>query len=254
MIDLHTHILPGIDDGPQSVEEALDVAASAAANGVSTVVATPHHRNGAFTNPGDAILPLVHSFNQELKAKGVPLTVLAGQENRIHGDLLDELRDGTAITLHHSRYVFIEFPSVEVPAYAKQLFFDIQMEGYVPIIVHPERNKTFVEQPEKLYQFVKNGALTQITARSILNRSSKRVRRFTEQLITHHLTHFMSSDAHNAGSRPFDLKRGYDVVADEIGAHYMETFQLNAARILENKSVLVDRPERIKKKRIMGLF
>ncbi|WP_240377994.1 tyrosine-protein phosphatase [Bacillus piscicola] len=253
MIDIHTHILPGIDDGPETEEEAVKLAEAAAANGIRTVIATPHHRNGAFTNPGGAVTALAHSFNKTLEQLGVPLHVLAGQEIRIHGEFLEELRTGDAIGLNESRYVFVEFSSVEVPAYARHLFYDVQMEGYVPIIVHPERNKTFVERPDELYRFVKNGALTQITSHCLTGRASKKTNQFAKRLLEHHLTHFIASDAHNTRARSFNLREAYAALTDEFGASYTNLFQTNATRLVENKPVVAEPPERIRKK-FLGLF
>ncbi|SDI94398.1 tyrosine-protein phosphatase [Alteribacillus bidgolensis] len=254
MIDIHTHILPGIDDGPKTMEDSIALAKQAEAEGIHTMVATPHHQNGAFTNNGEDIRALVHYFNQVLKDNNVDLTVLSGQEIRMYGELLDDLNQGTAISVNDSRYVLVELSSVQVPRYTSQLFYDMQINGYVPVIVHPERNQTFKEKPEELYQLVKNGALTQVTAHCFTNRMNKKTRQFAEQLVTHNMAHIISSDAHNTDKRTFDLAFAYHRIEKKLGFDYLYILKENAERIITNQNVIIDPPERIKKKKFLGMF
>ncbi|MFB5662697.1 tyrosine-protein phosphatase [Alteribacillus sp. HJP-4] len=254
MIDIHTHILPGVDDGPQTMEESIALAKAAEEEGIHTIVATPHHRNGAFDNPGATVTSLVQYINESLKELHINVTVLPGQENRINGDLIEELENGTAISVNNSRYVLVEFSSVHIPNYTKQLFFDLQLHGYTPVIVHPERNQTFLERPDELYHLVKAGAITQITAHCLTGRIDKKTSQFARQLVEHNLTHVISSDAHNVEWRPFDLNEAYQILKNEFGSDVSHTFHTNAKCIVENKNVLIDPPQHIKKKKFLWLF
>ncbi|SDH27172.1 protein-tyrosine phosphatase [Alteribacillus persepolensis] len=254
MIDLHSHILPAVDDGPATDEDSLALARAAVEKGIHTVAATPHHRNGAFVNRGDEIAVMVHDFNRMLAAENIPLTVVSGQENRVHSYLAEELQKGDAIPINHSRYVLIEFPSVEVPPYTQQLFFDLQTQGYIPVIVHPERNKTFVEKADVLYHLVKNGALTQVTAHCFSARADKRTKQFAEGLVTRHLAHIIASDAHNTHTRPFNIHEAYRVLEKDIGIEYVEMLKQNAADIVNNKQLRMESPEPLKKRKFLGLF
>lgn len=255
MIDLHSHILPGIDDGAGTIQDSIEMGRAAQMNGIHTVVATPHHKNGAWDNSGEDIPHLVDYVNESLKSARIDVKVLPGQENRINGELVDDLKKGISIGLNHSRYVFVEFSSAQVPRYAKQLMFELQVEGYVPVIVHPERTKAFREQPDLLHEFVKNGALTQVTAHCFTGKMNKSIKQFAEDMVTHNLTHVVSTDAHNIDMRPFDLREAYDYIDHHLGPEYVDTFLDNAERIIENRDPLLDEPLKIRhKKKFLGLF
>ncbi|MFB4163873.1 tyrosine-protein phosphatase [Alteribacillus sp. JSM 102045] len=254
MIDLHCHILPGIDDGPKTIEESMELARAAEADGIHTLIATPHHRNGAYDNPGDTIPHLVDYVNRVIKNSQIDVTVLPGQENRITGELLEELQQGTAIPLNHSRYVFVEFSSVQVPQYTSRLFFDMQVEGYVPIIVHPERNQTFLEHPNKLYELIKGGALTQVTAHCFTKKAPKKARQFAELLLDHQMLHLVATDAHDVKNRPFDLSKAYRFMESKQGEEEIFYLMDNAQRIAENEDIYPEPPERVKKKKFLGIF
>jgi protein-tyrosine phosphatase len=128
------------------------------------------------------------------------------------------------------------------------------MKGYTPIIAHPERNKVFAEKPELLYELVKNGVLTQVTAASVTGHLGKKVKRFTEQLIEANLTHFIASDAHNQFDRPFRLREAYSVVEDVFGIDKVYQYQENGELLLGNHHVQVMPPEPVKKRKRLYFF
>ena len=179
MIDLHCHILPGIDDGAQTVTDSLAMAKQAVSEGIHTIVATPHHQNGKYVNEHDSIIYQVGQLNDELKQNEIPLKILPGQEVRLYGDLLEDYEAGKIVTLNETnKYILIEFPSNHVPRYAEQLLYELRVKGMIPIIVHPERNAELIERPDKLYDLVSKGALTQVTAGSLLGKFGKKSKNF----------------------------------------------------------------------------
>jgi len=224
MIDIHSHILPGVDDGAKTEADSLDMAKEAVRQGVTAIIATPHHRNGKYDNARDEILTHTEILNKLFEKEDVPLTVLPGQETRLHGDMVEELKEGIMQPLNDTKYVFVEFPSQNVPRYAKQMLFDIQVAGYTPIIVHPERNHELLEHPGKLYEFVRDGALTQITAASLTGKFGKNIQKFTNQIINANLTHFIASDAHNTKSRGFYLEEALDELSNQYGNDMLYLF------------------------------
>ncbi|WPZ18255.1 CpsB/CapC family capsule biosynthesis tyrosine phosphatase [Geobacillus subterraneus] len=254
MIDIHTHILPGIDDGAATVEDAIAMAQAAVKEGITTIIATPHHQNGNYDNPKPSILALAAELNDELKRRDIALTVLPGQEVRLHGDLLDGLARHEVMTLADTPYILIEFPPDHVPKYAEQLLFDVQLKGLMPIIAHPERNAEIIENPERLYQLVKRGAFAQLTASSVTGQFGKKIKTFSFQLIEANLAHFIASDAHNIKTRPFRLRQAYDAIRNEYGANMVYYFQENAELLIRGQAVFRDEPERVKKKKFLGLF
>lgn len=254
MIDIHCHILPGMDDGAATIEDSLEMARAAVKEGITTIIATPHHKNNQYINPKSTILTKVNDLNTVLKQENIPLTILPGQEVRIYGEVLEDYYKEEILTLNHTKYLFIEFPSSSVPRYAERLLYEIQTEGIIPIIVHPERNKELQEKPDLLYQFVKNGALTQVTASSVAGYFGKNVKKFSEQLIESNLTHFLASDAHNVHNRSFKMMEGLDVVEENFGVDYVYLFKENAELLLEDRNVIKEVPERIQRKKFLGIF
>lgn len=255
MIDIHCHILPGVDDGAKHMEESLSMARAAVKNGIHTIIATPHHKNGIYNNPRKSVLADLKLLNKRIEEENIPLSIVPGQEVRIYGEVIEGIEQEEILTVNEtSRYVLIELPANDVPLYTRQLLFDIQMNDYVPIIVHPERNTVLREQPSKLYEFVKNGALTQITAGSLIGKFGTKIESFTKELIEHNLTHFVASDAHNLRSRPFNMKEATQEIKKRYGDHTLDTFMDNAQSLIDDKPIFIDEPHRIKRKRFLGLF
>ncbi|WLR49118.1 tyrosine protein phosphatase [Halobacillus litoralis] len=177
MIDLNSHILPGLDDGPQTMDESIEMAKAAVEQGIDTMVATPYHLHRKYNNPKSLILQKTAQLNDELFKQGIDLTVLPGQEIKVNGDM-ETLKDEVLPINQNSGYVFLELPNHDLPHYTNQVMYDIQMLGYKPVLVHPERNKTLREQPNELYNFVRNGAITLVSAASIagkLGRGSPKI-------------------------------------------------------------------------------
>ncbi|WP_077623345.1 tyrosine-protein phosphatase [Sediminibacillus massiliensis] len=255
MIDIHCHILPGVDDGAKTLEDSLDMANEAVSQGIHTIIATPHHLNGKYDNYKQEIIEQVDLLNDRIQAENIPLTILPGQETRINGEMINLLEEGDLLPLNQtSGYLFVELPSNHVPRYTKQLLFDLQVQGYKPIIVHPERNKELIQSPDQLYEFVNNGTLTQITAASVVGKFGKEIRKFSHQLIESNLTHFISSDAHNTTTRGFCMQDAMNEIQTSYGYSMTYFLMENAQLLLEGETVVGDVPERIKKKKFLGLF
>jgi protein-tyrosine phosphatase len=254
MIDIHCHILPGVDDGAKSIEESMEMAKQAVLDGIHTIVATPHH-NEKYSNEKAFILKQVENLNALLQQQNIPLTILPGQEPRIDGDMIQQLDNGQLMTLtNNSKYLFVELPSNHVPRYTEKLLYDIQLKGITPIIVHPERNQEIIENPELLYQLVKKGAITQLTASSVAGDLGKKIKKFCMQLVESNLTHLIASDAHNCDTRKFRLTQAYSELERKFGIQATYLFKENAELLISNKTVYKEVPERVKKSKLLGLF
>lgn len=255
MIDIHCHILPYIDDGAKHMEESIEMARAAISEGIHTIIATPHHWNGTCYNPKRDILKAVKTLNERLEVEEIPVTILPGQETRINGEMLEALKRGELLPLNEtSGYLFVELPSNHVPRYTKQLMFDLQVQGIKPIIVHPERNKEIIENPDLLFEIVRDGTLTQLTAGSIAGRFGKKIKKFSIQLIEANLAHFIASDAHNIKTRPFAMQEAFKVISSEFGTSYMYWFMENSQSILNGELVVGDIPEKVSTKKFLGIF
>jgi protein-tyrosine phosphatase len=254
MIDLHCHILPGVDDGAQSLSDSIEMARKAVEQGIKRIVATPHHRNNNYENPKSSIIDRVLDLNQVLREEKIELEVLPGQEVRIHGEMIEGFEAGEILPVNHTPYLLVEFPSNHVPRYTEKLFYDLQMKGLIPVIVHPERNQELIERPELLYQLVKKGVLTQITAASVCGNFGKKIKNFSLQLIEANLTHLIASDAHNITRRGFKMREAFGTIQQMYGNEMVYFFEDNASLLIEGKYVYKEEPERIKKKKLFFLF
>ncbi|MBU9713497.1 tyrosine-protein phosphatase [Evansella tamaricis] len=255
MIDLHCHILPRMDDGAQTTEDMVQMARAALEDGITTIVATPHHKNGRYVNKKQDIYKAVDQANIILQQKKLDITILAGQECRLYGELIEDYHRGDILPLNTSNYLFVELPSGEVPMYTADLLYNIQLAGLVPVIVHPERNRVLIEHPGKLYDLVKNGALTQVTAASITGHFGKKIKAFSEEIIDSNLAHFIASDAHNITNRSFQLKKAYETINKEFGESFVYFYMENAELLIDNKHVMVEQPNTIRRrKKLFGLF
>jgi len=254
MIDLHCHILSGIDDGAQTDNDSLDMAKLAVQEGITTIIATPHHNNGRYENPKQNILVKVAELNKRLQAEKIHLNILPGQEPAITGELAEDFDNGQVMTLNGTNYLFVELPSDHVPRYAEKLLFELQLKGLVPVIVHPERNREIHERPELLYKLVEKGALAQLTAGSVVGSFGKKIKSFSEQLIEANLVHFIASDAHNVTSRAFRLGQAYDLIEKQYGIDMVYLFQENAELLVEGMNVFKEMPQRVKRKKFLGIF
>lgn len=255
MIDIHSHILPGVDDGAKHITESIAMAKLAASEGIQTIIATPHHKNGYFENEKFEIIEKVAELNDALKSESIDLEVLSGQETRIYGDLLADYQEDRILSLNDGgRYVFIELPSDHVPAYTEPLLYELQMKGLVPIIVHPERNLEFLETPNHLYKLVKHGALTQITAKSIVGGFGKKTKKFAFQLIEKNLTHYIASDAHNTKSRAFHMTEAFTEIENKFGVDMRYLFMDNAELLVQGKLAYKEMPQKIESRKFLGIF
>lgn len=254
LIDIHSHILPGIDDGPQSNALFLKMAEMAAQSGIAHLYATPHHLNRNFENTKSKIIAQVKIANEQLAEKNIPLVIHLGQEVRIPHDFFRSLNSDELLTYDNKgMYMLIELPSRDVSTYTFEIIYELLVIGITPIIAHPERNLELLANPDLLYEFVDEGALTQITAGSILGHFGRRVKSYAGQIIEHHLAHFIASDAHNTTSRGFYLQEAYERIRGKYGNRFVEYFETNAEFLLQCRNI--EKLEAIPlRKKIMGIF
>ncbi|WP_429369544.1 tyrosine-protein phosphatase [Paenibacillus sp. DS2015] len=235
MIDIHTHILPGVDDGAQCWEDTLDLARAAVLEGITTMIATPHHANGAYINRADEVVEHARHINERLVTEGVPLTIATGQEIRVHDDLLDAWSRKELLSLADSHYVLIELPSSRIPKDMDELLHELNIMRVKPIIAHPERNAEIVKHPERLAELIERGAWAQVTTHSLLGGFGRRIEKAAWSLCRSGLIHIVSSDAHHVERRGFRLRQAYDVIRERMGEPWENYFLNNAQCVIEDK-------------------
>jgi protein-tyrosine phosphatase len=217
LVDIHCHLLPGIDDGAPDLDAALTMARLLAADGVRTVIATPHQL-GAFTgNRGDFVRERVRQLQAELEYAGVPLEVLPGGDVRIEGDLPRRLATGDALTLgDHGRHVLLELPH-ELYFPLDGLLRELASRGVVGVLSHPERNAGLVAKPQAAAELVDGGCLMQVTAGSFLGGFGPTAQNMAEWMLAEGLVHFVATDAHGPKSRRPRLRQAFTRVAELAG-------------------------------------
>ncbi len=223
MIDLHAHILPGLDDGARDLEEALEMCRIAWDDGITAIVATPHSGNGVYENGRQSILPAVKQLKACLVQQNIPIEVLPGADVYIRHDLVELLRVGAAITVNvNGRYVLVEFPHhIMLPRYIEWLF-KIRLQGITPIFTHPERHTAIQKDIDPVRQWVSGGGLVQITAMSFTGDFGPEAARCAKQLVRNRLVHAIASDAHSKDRRPPLLSHALRAAKGIVDAGYAE--------------------------------
>lgn len=217
MLDLHCHILPGVDDGAQTIDDSIKMAKKAVKQGITHILCTPHH-NRHYQNPKDEVIPAVEELQAVFDDKGIPLTLFEGQEVRIHDQLVQEIKEDRILFADvYDQYVLIEFPTAEIPHYAETVLYDLRQMDKIPIIVHPERNLGFQEEPNQLLNFLNMGCLAQLTAPSIVGVFGKTVQKLSHQLVENGLVQMVASDAHRLKQRDFYLKEASEYIVKHFG-------------------------------------
>ncbi|MFF2459544.1 tyrosine-protein phosphatase [Peribacillus simplex] len=254
MIDIHCHILPGVDDGSADMNESMNMARKAVESGITHLFATPHHLNEKYVNIKSGIIDCARSLNESLKQNNIPLTIHLGQEVRIHRDIFNSLEKEEILTLDdNGTFLLLELPSGRVPTYTQEVIYELLLKGITPIIVHPERNKELISNHQLLFELIQEGALTQLTSGSIIGNFGKSIQSFSKKIIEHNLAHFIATDAHNIGSRGFTLQHAYETITKSYGIQRTFYFKENADQLLKNQSPAVEKPVPFKRK-IFGIF
>lgn len=217
MIDLHCHILPGVDDGAVDIEVAIEMASMAVADGITTTACTPHIMPGVYDNAPSVIRARIDALRKALAEADVPLELVVGSDAHIRPDFTSALDHGKILTLNDSRYVLFEPPHHVAPPRLEECLFGIQMAGYVPILTHPERLSWIETRYPLLTHLAKSGIWMQITGGSLTGHFGKRPKYWAERLLGEGLVYILASDAHNCTSRPPLLSQAHELAVEMVG-------------------------------------
>ncbi|NPV27278.1 MAG: hypothetical protein HPY81_07535 [Firmicutes bacterium] len=246
MIDLHAHILPGLDDGAADWEEAVEMARLAVASGTTGMFATPHWLEDEITPEPAKVQALLNELRRRLAEAAIPLTVWPGMEVYLTPILPRLLREGRLLTLNNQKnHLLVELPLGEWPACAEQTLFELQVAGVTPVLAHPERSRAVIDDPTRLEKVVAQGALVQVNAGSLTGQFGRRVQRCAEEMVKRGLVHFLGSDAHSCGQRGPSLAEAAERLERLLGRVAAEKItRLNAANLLAGQSIESYRPHR----------
>jgi protein-tyrosine phosphatase len=237
MIDIHHHCLPGVDDGPRELAEAVEMCRMAADEGIETIVATPHVLRGRWRTFSRHELESRLDLLRE-KVGDSPRLCL-GSEYYFAHDMADVLQSGNAIVpLASSRYVLFELASNSVPPMLEQPLYRAQLDGWVPIVAHPERNLVFQAKPDLLAELIGHGARVQVTASSLTGAFGPQARAAAETFLRRRLVHFIATDAHNTTKRTPLLRDAVAVLRDIAGDEAAEALTHgNPLAVVENRGL-----------------
>ena len=225
MIDLHCHILPGIDDGASDLTESLALLQLAVADGITQMVATPHINPGYFDNNKTTIKQALATLRQALDAQHLPIKIAAAAEIRVTADLMPAFEQGQLPILGHwqqQQVLLLEFPHSHVPAGSDKLVKWLLQRGVIPMIAHPERNRDVQNDPKILGPLIRAGCLFQLTASSLLGDLGERHQDCARLLLQQRLFTVMATDSHNLLRRPPKLAEARAEVARLIDESYAE--------------------------------
>jgi protein-tyrosine phosphatase len=214
MVDVHCHILPGLDDGPDTIEESMAMAESAIGDGITHVVATPHASSEYFFD-----YARVRQLREELQSKiGERLTLATGCDFHLNPENLAALReDAPRFCINQHDYLLVEFNEFSIPPSMDQTLHEIQLAGLRPIVTHPERNVILRGQPERLAKWARVGCYVQVTGGSLIGVFGAGAQKDALRWMAQGVVHFVASDAHNVRGRPLKLQPAYDVVREQFG-------------------------------------
>ena len=202
-IDLHAHILPGLDDGPETLEESIKMAQMALDQGICKVVATPHVTEGVFDNDKDVILEKTRELQEALKQEEIPLEVIPGAEIHISDNIIRLLEQDKLLTINNGgKYILLELPHYQpIPPYLDTLIFTLSLKGIRVIIPHPERTSSIQENPNILFPLINQGVLIQGTLSSFIGHFGEKAQRTAVLLLRNRMIHLLSTDMHSVGGR-----------------------------------------------------
>lgn len=218
MIDLHCHLLPGIDDGASDLGVSLAMARIAVQDGIRVIACTPHIYAGMYENNGSEIRRAVTELQAHLDQEAIPLRLTLGADTHIAPDLVAGLRAGRVPTLHDSRYFLLEPPHHVAPPRLAETVFDLLTAGYVPVITHPERLSWIEDRYETFIELARQGAWLQVTSGSLTGRFGEAARYWGERMLDEGWVHILATDSHGVERRPPLLAEGRRAAERWVGS------------------------------------
>jgi protein-tyrosine phosphatase len=234
VIDIHFHCLPGIDDGPRDWDQAVALCRAAAADGIETIVATPHVlREEIWVNDDvESRNALIAELNRRLG--GTP-NIVPGCEYYFSADAVDHCRPGGPLTmLNHSSYLLVEFPATRLPEQAESVFHELSLIGVTPVIAHPERNLVLAREPAKLQRLLELGAISQVTAGSLTGEFGKAAFAASIEFLRRELVHVIATDSHSLERRPPRMAEARERVRQKSAEIEAALFEANPRAIITN--------------------
>jgi protein-tyrosine phosphatase len=220
MIDIHHHLLWGLDDGSTSIENSVAMARIAVADGITHVVCTPH-ANGQYAYDPWIVAEKIETLQRTLDDAGIALKLGRGCDFHMSYDNIQEAKASpTRFSINGRSYLLVELPDYGISHTLTETFYELQLAGLTPILTHPERNATLQADQQRMVEWMRGGLLVQVTAGSILGHMGRQAQRSAHQLLANRWVHFLATDAHNVTSRPPRMREAYEIVAEKYSPEY----------------------------------
>lgn len=220
MIDIHHHLLWGLDDGASSVETSIEMARIAAEDGMTHVVCTPH-ANGQYVYEPQVIAEKIAELQRLLDSEKIALTLGKGCDFHMsYENIQDAKENPMRYSLNGYGYLLVEVPDYGLPRGLTEIFYLLQLAGLTPILTHPERNPTLQQDQPRIVEWLQRGVLIQVTAGSVMGRMGKQAERMAHDLLAKRWVHFLATDAHNTTSRPPKMREAFELVSKKYGSDY----------------------------------
>ncbi len=237
MIDFHSHIIHGIDDGAKNLDMSLEMLKIADSEGVEYICATPHYITEEYEISQDEYVEKLDRLILASREKNLNVKILSGLEIYVHPNLPKLYKEKKIWGINDSEYLLIELPMGQFPMYTEDVFYELMLLGAKPILAHPERNLKIMKNHDLIVNLIKQGVLMQINSGSLLGDYGKEVKKTAEEFVKRNMIHILGSDGHNITSRKTRLKEAYTIVKDKNEAMYDWILQ-NQNNIINNVSMM----------------
>lgn len=220
MVDIHHHLLPGLDDGAKDIEMSVAMAKLAVADGITHIACTPH-ANGHFDYDPAVNAARTNELRARLAEENIPLTLGSGCDFHLSFDNVNHAKEDPArFSINGLGYLLVEVADYSLPPGLTETFYELQLAGLTPILTHPERNPTLQKDPMRLMDWLRGGVLVQVTADSLTGNKGKQAQKMAHDLLEKRWVHFLATDAHNTTSRPPRMREAHNLVATKYGVSY----------------------------------
>ncbi|AJD28841.1 CpsB/CapC family capsule biosynthesis tyrosine phosphatase [Clostridium botulinum] len=237
MIDIHSHIMPSVDDGANDLDYSLKMLKMAEESGTKKIVATPHYYMGRYEEKYFNIKKHLEQLNEISKKNNINIEIFLGQEVLIHKKTIEFYEVGYIGTINNTSYMLVEFPMTTWENYYMDVLYELKVRGINPIIAHPERYKFIHENICNINKFIDEEYLVQINTGSIEGIFGKDVQKISKEFIKNKICNFIGSDAHSLNIRNPDMNKGAKIIKTMDKSLYDEII-INSNNLLENKEII----------------
>ncbi|WP_425538132.1 tyrosine-protein phosphatase [Microaceticoccus formicicus] len=238
MIDIHNHIIPGVDDGSVSIEDSMEMVKQYIASGYKGVICTSHHYPQKYDVTAEMIKDGIKLLNEECKKQGLVFSFYPGNEIYLDESTLTKLDKREISSLNGSRYVLIELPFLTKPHYARSLIYQLQLKGYIPILAHVERYKYVQDDLDWLLDFIKSGCLMQVNISSISRDKNSDEYKTIMTLLKRNMVHFIATDAHRSTWRTPEVSKELEMFRKVLGADEFQRVALvNPVKVISDEFI-----------------